>query len=150
MPDVSQWALMLVKKYEGCSLEAYPDPCSPDGHPVTIGYGHTGPEVELGQVIDQATAEEFLRSDMAKVARRVSELTGGLRLTQGQFDALCCFAFNVGTDALRASSLLRKLREGDEAGAANELLRWVHVGGKVVRGLTARRLAERSLFLGQI
>ncbi|MEG5623927.1 lysozyme, partial [Enterobacter hormaechei] len=68
-------------------------------------------------------------------------------LTQGQFDALVSFTYNLGARSLSTSTLLRKLNAGDYAGAADEFLRWNKAGGKVLNGLTRRREAERALFL---
>ena len=68
-------------------------------------------------------------------------------LTQGQYDALSCFIFNIGAKKFRGSTLLRKLNDGDYKGAADELLRWTKAGGRELSGLVKRRKAERSLFL---
>ena len=68
-------------------------------------------------------------------------------LTQSQFDALTSWAYNVGLEAARKSTLMRRLNEGDYMGAANELPRWNRAGGRVWAGLTRRREAERALFL---
>ena len=73
--------------------------------------------------------------------------THPVELTQGQFDALVSFAYNVGSRALSTSTLLKKLNAGDIKGAADEFLRWNKSGGKVMPGLTNRRKAERALFL---
>jgi hypothetical protein len=71
-------------------------------------------------------------------------------INQNQFDALVCFAYNVGLGALHGSTLLKKVNTGDFDGAADEFLKWNHAGGVVVPGLTRRRQAERSLFLQPI
>ncbi|MCY1305462.1 Lysozyme RrrD [compost metagenome] len=68
-------------------------------------------------------------------------------LSQGQFDALASFVFNLGSGNLQCSTLLRKLNAKDYAGAADEFPRWNKAGGKVLAGLTRRRAAERALFL---
>ena len=70
-----------------------------------------------------------------------------VKLTQGQFDALVSFAYNLGARALSTSTLLQKLNAGDYTGAADEFPRWNKAGGKVLPGLTWRREAERALFL---
>ena len=67
--------------------------------------------------------------------------------SQGQFDALVAFSFNVGTGALQASTLRRKYNAGDVAGAAEEFVKWNKGGGRILPGLTRRRLAEQALFL---
>jgi len=87
----------------------------------------------------------LLEADMGKVEAFLNRAF--TRLTQPQFDALCSFAFNCGIDALDASTLARKLRQGDIAGAAAEFPRWNKSKGVVLAGLTRRRAAERALFL---
>lgn len=57
------------------------------------------------------------------------------------------FTYNLGARSLSTSTLLQKLNAGDYAGAADEFLRWNKAGGKVLKGLTCRREAERTLFL---
>jgi lysozyme len=141
--QISQAGIDLIKSFEGLRLEAYPDPAT-GGNPWTIGYGHTG-DVEPGQVITETQAEELLRQDVAQFEMCVN---GALQVTptQGQFDALVSFAFNVGCRNLRNSTLLRKLNAGDDVGAAAEFTRWNRAAGKVMAGLTRRREAERDLF----
>jgi len=70
-------------------------------------------------------------------------------LSNAQVGALAAFAYNVGLPALRTSTLLRKLNLGDYKGAADQLERWVHAGGNKLRGLAARRAAEKVLFLSE-
>jgi GH24 family phage-related lysozyme (muramidase) len=71
-----------------------------------------------------------------------------VNLTQGQFDALVDFAYNVGDQSLCTSTLLKKLNAGDYSGASAEFGKWVNGGGKKLPGLVRRREAERRLFLG--
>lgn len=139
--NISNDGLDLIKAHEGCKLDAYLDGV---GIP-TIGYGHIK-GVQIGQTITQEDADAFLQDDVQSAIKCVNNsVTGGI--TQGQFDALCSFVFNLGCGALRNSTLLRKFNDGDDAGAANEFCKWNHAGGKVVAGLTNRREAEKELFL---
>jgi lysozyme len=141
--------------FEQCRLNAYPDPGSSDGRPWTIGWGHTGPEVYRGLVWTQDQADAAFVADLARFERGVMDLVK-VPLTQGQFDALVCFAYNVGLDidadtqaeGLGDSTLLRKVNAGDFAGAAAEFGKWNKNDGQVMRGLTRRRAAERALFDG--
>jgi len=141
--------------FESCKLVAYPDPGSRNGEPWTIGWGHTGPEVHKGLVWTQQQADAQFLVDVAKFERGVERLVT-VPLTQGQFDALVLFAFNVGLDidddkiaeGLGDSTLLRKLNAGDYEGAALEFRKWNKNDGKVMRGLTRRRAAEECLFRG--
>ena len=140
----SQNCYDLIKNFEGCELEAYPDPAT-GGEPITIGYGHTG-GVKLGEVITQEQADEYLISDVKRFADAVNQMVT-VPITQGEFDALCSFAFNLGIGNLRNSTLLRKLNSGNKDSAANQFLVWNMAGGRVMAGLTRRREAERTLFL---
>ncbi|HED1313730.1 TPA: lysozyme [Citrobacter freundii] len=145
----SEKGIRLIKQFEGCRLTAYPDPGT-GGYPWTIGYGWTHPvdgkPVKRGMTIDQATADRLLKTGLVGYENDVLKVAK-VKLTQGQFDALVSFAYNVGSRALSKSTLLKKLNDGDIKGAADEFLRWNKAGGKVLNGLTRRREAERALFL---
>jgi lysozyme len=139
--------IALMHHFEACKLTAYPDPAT-NGPPWTIGWGHTGPEVVPGlqwtqEQADKAFADrlanEFEPGVLALCVREPSQL---------QFDALVCFAYNVGLRNLKTSTLIRKFNAGDILGAADEFPRWNKAAGKVMRGLSRRRNAERALFLG--
>ena len=134
----------LIKEFEGCKLEAYPDPAS-GGEPWTIGVGSTT-GVHKGMVITQEQADEYLVNDVAYSAKAVNQMVSG-KITQNQFDALVSFAFNLGTGNLRNSTLLKKLNKDDFENAANEFLKWDMASGHQMAGLTRRRKAERALFL---
>ena len=99
-----------------------------------------------GLKITGEEAEIILKSDLDVRETAVSKLIL-VKLSQHQFDALVSFVFNVGIDAFRTSTLLRKLNLGNYIGAANELPRWCKTKGKVLPGLLRRRKSERHLFL---
>lgn len=139
---ISQKGINLIKTFEGLSLKAYKDSVGV----VTIGYGSTGPHVSMRQIITEVQAETLLKSDIARFERGVSDLVTA-PLNQNEFDALVSFSFNLGLGNLKSSTLLRKLNSLDYQGAAKEFERWNKAGGKVLAGLTRRRIAERDLFL---
>lgn len=147
--QTSEKGIKNIKDFEGCSLTAYPDPGT-GGAPWTIGYGWThsvdGKPIKPGMTIKQETADRLLKTGLVSYENDVLKMAK-VKLTQGQFDALVSFAYNVGSRALSTSTLLRKLNDGDVKGAADEFLRWNKAGGKVLNGLTRRREAERALFL---
>lgn len=143
MMTPSQDCIDLVAQFEGCKLTAYLCPAGV----LTIGYGHTGPDVKPGQTITKERARQLLAADLAKFAHGVNELCNGWRITQGMFDALVSFAYNLGLGALAGSTLMRLLRAGDVKGAADQFSRWNKAAGKVLPGLVKRRAAERDLFL---
>ena len=144
--QTSDKGIALIKQFEGCKLTAYQDSVGV----WTIGYGWTHPvdgkPIRAGMTIKQETAERLLKTGLVSYESDVSRLVK-VGLTQGQFDALVSFTYNLGARSLSTSTLLRKLNAGDYAGAAEEFLRWNKAGGKVLNGLTRRREAERALFL---
>ena len=136
--------LNIIKSSEGCRLTAYADA----GGIPTIGYGHTGADVVLGDTITQDRADTLLISDISRFEKGVGALVSiTTPLTSNQFSALVSFAFNVGLNTLKHSTLLRKLNEGDYEGAANEFPKWIHANGQILPGLATRRAAEQALFL---
>ncbi|HDC4459143.1 TPA: lysozyme [Enterobacter asburiae] len=146
MMQTSDKGIALIKQFEGCKLTAYQDSVGV----WTIGYGWTKPvdgkPIRAGMTIKQETAERLLKTGLVSYESDVSRLVK-VGLTQGQFDALVSFTYNLGARSLSTSTLLRKLNSGDYAGAADEFLRWNKAGGKVLNGLARRREAERALFL---
>lgn len=136
----------LIKQFEGLELEAYQDIAGI----WTIGYGHTGPDVEPGMRISEKEAEALLRRDLTPRENAVDNLTS-VPLNQNEFDALVSFVYNVGIQAYRGSTARRRLNKKDRMGAADALTWWnkATVGGvlREVQGLTRRRAAERALFL---
>ncbi|MGA4664424.1 lysozyme [Enterobacter ludwigii] len=144
--QTSEKGIALIKQFEGCKLTAYQDSVGV----WTIGYGWTQPvdgkPIRAGMTIKQETAERLLKTGLVSYESDVSRLVK-VGLTQGQFDALVSFTYNLGARSLSTSTLLRKLNAEDYAGAADEFLRWNKAGGKVLNGLTRRREAERALFL---
>lgn len=130
----------MIRQFEGLRLRAYKCPA---GIP-TIGYGHTA-GVKMGQEITRERAEELLRAEVVRFEGYVDRLVT-VPLTQGQFDALVAWTYNLGPGALEKSTMLRRLNAGDYTGAADELERWNRAGGQVLAGLVRRRAAERALF----
>lgn len=145
---VSKAGLALIKSFEGLSLKAYPDPAT-GGAPWTIGYGHTGPEVKKGLNWTQAQADNAIADDVSRFADGVAALIEAAPTTQGQFDALSSFAFNLGLGNLAKSTLLKKHKAGDYAGAAAEFAKWANANGKQMAGLVRRRAAEAAMYRGQ-
>ncbi len=137
--------LKIIKDSEGLRLTGY---LCPAGIP-TVGYGHTGPDVKVGMTITQASADALLAADLATFEAAVTKSVGS-HATDNQFSALVSFAFNLGAEALRTSTLLRKHNAGDYAGAKAEFGKWVkaRAGGKLVTlpGLVKRRSAEAALY----
>lgn len=138
---ISQKGIDLIKAFEGLKLQAYLD----TGGVPTIGAGHTK-GVRMGDIITEAQADQFLREDLSEAEDAVRKLFPVT--TQGQFDALVSFTFNLGAGQVSGSTLRRKHNAGDYDGAANEFQRWNKDNGTVLAGLSRRRSAEASLYRG--
>lgn len=135
---VSKILIEKVKSFEGCRLVAYQDAAGK----WTIGYGSTI-NVSAGMRITQEEANKRLEFDLETAAIGVNRL--GLSLTQGQFDALVDFAYNLGIGNLKSSTLLKKIKQkADVSAIKKEFLRWNKAGGKVLAGLTERRKWESN------
>lgn len=131
----------LIKQFEGFRRNAYQDSAGV----WTIGYGHTR-TARQGMIISRTQGEELLKKDLVRFEKAVRDRVT-VPLNQNQFDALISLAFNIGVGAFGGSTLLKRLNQGDYNGAANEFKRWVHAGGRRLKGLVNRREKERQLFL---
>lgn len=140
--NISQNGIELIKKFEGCRLEAYKCPAGI----LTIGYGHTGSEVHLGQKITQEQADKYLKQDITIHSNNVSRLVKA-PLNQNQFDALVSFEYNVGYGNFASSTMLKLLNQKKYTEAAVQFGRWVYANKKILQGLVKRRAAEKELFV---
>ncbi|TXH56271.1 MAG: lysozyme [Desulfurellales bacterium] len=133
----------FIIREEGMVLHTYKDQIGV----LTIGVGHTGPDVKEGQVITEDEARSIFRRDVERFENCVRKGVPNLRLEQCQFDALVSFAFNVGCGNFASSTLLKLLNQGKISEAAEQFQRWNKAGGKVLPVLTRRRAREARLFL---
>lgn len=140
--EISDNGVNLIKSFESCKLTTYFD----TGGVRTIGYGHTGKDVYDNQTILQEEADTFLKTDLIEAMESINKYVQ-VPLQQCQYDALCSFVFNVGTDHFKTSTLLRKINANKMNEAADQFLRWIYDNGKIQAGLLRRRKAERALFL---
>ncbi len=136
-------AVDLVKRWEGCRLKAYRD----GGGILTVGWGHTGPDVTEGMEWTQAQADEALVRDLQVAELAVNHRITTKTLNANQIAALTSFVFNLGETQFAKSTLLRRVNEGEHIEAALQLISWHHDNGKKVRGLLRRRLDEAALYL---
>jgi lysozyme len=166
MREINREGLNLIKSFEGLvdgdprtvNLDAYVDPVGIYtigwGHAIRWGKGMLTTAVKNAAAIARQLypkgltlqeAEELLRADIRAHSLPVEGLLF-VKLNDNQFAAVVSFAFNLGVNNLRTSTLLRKLNAGDFKGAALEFPKWNKAGGKVLKGLTRRRAAEQQLF----
>ena len=157
--NLSPEAIKVICHHEGIRFKPYRCPALL----WTIGVGHVLYPDQAKIPMDQRGAyplrsednrtfskdevDGVLRADLQRFERGVL-LFCPVPLTQGMYDGLVSFSFNVGLGTLQRSTLRQKLLRGDKAGAAEELLKYTKGGGKVLPGLVKRRQDERALFLG--
>ena len=141
MSHITQDGIDLIKRFEGFSSTVY---ICPAGYP-TIGYGHLVRSGEFFNEISETEAEELLRKDVESAERAVVRLVN-VPLTEGQFDALVSFTFNLGAGALQRSTLRRKVNRQVHDEVPEQLMRWVWAGGRKLNGLLKRRVAESALY----
>jgi len=155
---VSDKAIEVIKHHEGVRQKPYRCPAKL----WTIGVGHVmypeqgklklenRDEFSLtdqdNRVWTKEEIDAILKSDLERFERGVGQYITA-PLTQGMFDALVSFSFNVGLGTLQRSTLRQKVNRGDKEGAAEEFLKYCMAGGKVLKGLQNRRIDERALFL---
>lgn len=141
--NISPNGLALIKHFEGFRAAPYRD-----GVGVwTIGYGHTGPGTAYMRPLTPDEASHLLNTDLSHAEMSVLNLVQ-VALTQGQFDALCSFVYNLGHGSLAISTLLRDVNKGNYAAAAGQFIRWDHAGYVIEEGLLLRRQAEAKMFQG--
>ena len=143
--QISEAGLDLIKQSEGFRAQTYKDVA---GYP-TVGYGHKlRPGESFPNGVTEQQATQILLEDVETAEAAVGRLVH-VALTQGQYDALVDFTYNLGAGALAGSTLLRDLNAKEYATAGLQLLLWSHAGGVEVEGLLKRRQAELNLWLGR-
>ena len=156
--NISDKAIEMIKHHEGVRQKPYRCPAKL----WTVGVGHVlYPEqgklkiderdgfalkIEDFRTFPMEEVDAILRTDLDRFERGVEKFCP-VPLTQGQFDALVSFSFNVGLGTLQRSTLRQKVLRGDMEGASEELLKYCMAGGKVLRGLLNRRKDEQAIFL---
>ena len=140
----------VTKYFESLKLKAYPDPAT-GGKPWTIGYGHTGPDVYSGLVINEAMADKLLDLDLAKAEAEVNKYAHNL--TQGQFDALVDMVFNMGSGFIRPDNINGDFDDFVASGNLAEMRKRIPqfrmAAGKVMKGLVRRRATNVALWDGK-
>ena len=141
---ISERGFELIKKFEGCELEAYQ--CAAGVW--TIGYGHTK-DVQEGDKWTEEKAEFMLWRELEDEYEEYVNNLVTVPLNQCQFDALVSWVYNLGPSNLKKSTLLKKLNAGEYNEVPAQIKRWNKVGGKVLPGLTRRREEEALMFEGK-
>lgn len=140
--QTSKKGIEFIVKEEGLVLSSYLCPAGV----LTIGVGHTGKDVKKGMTITKEKALELLENDLQKFENAVNKYVI-TDLKQHEFDALVSFAFNVGTQAFKNSTLLKRINNNEDTESIKrEFYKWKYGGGKVLPVLVARRKREYLLF----
>jgi lysozyme len=139
---ISEEGISLIKKFEGCKLEAYLDAVDVP----TIAYGRTK-DVKIGDICTQQQAEDWLEEELVEYEGYVNEAVK-VELTQPQFDSIVSWTYNLGPSNLNRSSMLRVLNASDYDNVPEQIMRWNKAGGRVLAGLVRRREAEAEMFKG--
>lgn len=136
----------FIESFEGFSLTPYLDQ---RGIP-TVGWGHTGKDVVMGQPWTLEHCQMAFENDVVGAEHAVN-IGVSEALSQNQFDALVDFAFNEGIGSFLGSTLRKYVNSGQIDAAASQILLWdkTHINGVLteVAGLKRRREAEHALFL---
>lgn len=153
---MSDAGVKVLKGHERCVLHTYDDlqpkkalkPGDKVLGTLTNGYGHTGPDVKIGQKITEQEAEANLLKDLAWAEDAVSTLVN-VPISQNQYDALVMFVFNAGKEAFRTSTLLKMVnKKASDEQVGVQFRRWINSGGQVMGGLVTRREDEFKLYKG--
>lgn len=148
---ISEKGILLIKRWEGFSADPYLCPAGV----VTIGYGSTyyenGVKIKMSDPpVSEKRADAMLRNIVRHYELGVDSMTRD-DITQNQFDALVSFAYNVGLEAMRKSTLLKKVNANpDDRLISNQFLRWNRSSGKVLQGLTKRRIEEARIYFSHL
>lgn len=146
--------LNIIKKYEGQRLESYQDSVGI----WTIGFGHTGPDIEEGDTCSEAQANAWLLIDISN-AEKIIKNSVTVNINENQRAALVSFCYNVGPGREGVKDGLVHLKSGGQSHlliytnqeefdkAADQFLNWAKAGGVVLPGLMKRRVEERALFM---
>ena len=146
---ISDNGINLIKRFEGVRYKPYLCPAGL----WTVGVGHLigdGKQLPDGynKTFTEREVNELLRKDLLRFERGVTMLFPvSYRFTQGAYDALVSFSFNLGLGALQRSTVRSALLRGDKTMAGESLLKYCRAGGKILKGLQLRRQAEHKLLM---
>lgn len=148
--NVSKAGIALIKHHEGVRSRPYRCPANL----WTVGVGHLiGDGKLLPDSYNRTFTEEeingLLKSDLRRFELGISKMLPNVPLRQCEFDCLVSFAFNLGLGTFQRSTLRQALLRGDKKKAMESLIKYCRAGGKILKGLQARRLDERALFEGK-
>jgi lysozyme len=145
--NISDVGISIIKQFEGVRNRPYRDciglwTCGV-GH--LIGDGKSLPE-SWNKTFTEEEINSILKQDLKRFEIGIHRLLPKVILKQCEYDALCSFTFNLGLGTLQRSTLRQALLRGDKKTAGEKILKYCYAGGKVIKGLQKRRIAEYNLF----
>jgi len=146
--SISESGVKLIGRFEGVREKTY---VCIGGKP-TIGFGHVVKASEVGKysgILAEAEGYKLLSVDVVEVYEPDIKRLVTVPLSQGQFDALTSFDYNLGAKNLGASTLLKHLNGGDDHQASLQFPLWRNANGQYLPGLFKRRIAEMFIFRGE-
>ena len=177
VPIIKEWERFYRRDRKTGMIKSYADPASPlgkaiqragkwqaylddlwsppmsmsqmSGVPWTIGWGTTGPDVGPNTVWSESKCNQRFEEHLTKFLNSLLRIVGSYGLNANQLGACLSLMYNIGEGNFETSTLVRKIRARDFAGAAEQFPRWNKARGKVMSGLVKRRAQERALFLGE-
>ena len=143
---------VLIKPFEGLAkrlpdgrVQAYPDPGT-RGHPWTIGWGATGPDINPGTIWTMQQCEDALDHHIQYFAQGLVKLSPAIKdEPDRRFAAVLSWVYNCGLGSYRVSTFKKRIDAKNWDGAAEECMKWNKAAGRVLPGLTRRRAAEAVL-----
>ena len=146
--NVSKAGIALIKHHEGVRNKPYQCPAKlwtcGVGH--LIGDGKTLPP-EWNRTFTNEEIDGLLKRDLNRFELGVCKMLPTVQLKQSEFDALVSFSFNLGLGTFQRSTIRQAMLRGDKAVAGESLLKYCKAGGKILKGLQARRQDEYKLLM---
>ncbi len=139
---ISDAGIRFIKSFEGFRSHPYLDVANIP----TIGYGHTKNVTLAMPGIAENIACDLLQQDLHPCEISIQRLIK-VELSQGEYDAIASFIFNLGSGSFQRSTLRQKINRNEKQDAAKEFLKWCYAAGRKNKGLLRRRYAEMQLFL---
>jgi len=144
----------LIKEFEGCHLNAYPDPLT-KGPPITIGWGSTkdfdGTAFKIGRVITQKYADTLLEFDLKnRFLPSLQRIPYWSEMSDGKRGALLSFAYNLGAGFYGGdnfNTITKRLKNKEWDLVPDALFLYRNPGSNVEAGLARRRKAEGKLWV---
>jgi lysozyme len=136
----------LVAPSEGLVTKTYLDPVGI----LTSCFGHTGPELKLGQTFTVDQCDKVFADDLIKHDKQLMSVVKVPFKSDYQHAAMLSFVYNAGIGNFSSSTMLKRLNAKDYDGSCQEFTKWVYAKKKMLKGLVVRRAKEYSYCMNDI